>query len=68
MSTVMITLLFGICFAILASALFAAVVGLAARIGGASPASALTRAGDAFSKSLNITLLIIGLIVTVAAR
>ncbi|WP_327364701.1 MULTISPECIES: hypothetical protein [unclassified Streptomyces] len=68
MSTAMITLLFGICFALLASALFAAVVGLAARIGGASPASAFSRAGDAFSKSLNVTLLIIGLIVTVAAR
>ncbi|MFF7976844.1 hypothetical protein [Streptomyces sp. NPDC007905] len=67
MSTAMITLLFGICLALLTSALFAAVVGLAARIGGASPASALSRAGDAFTKTLNLTLLIIGLVVTVAA-
>ncbi|MGC5039757.1 MULTISPECIES: hypothetical protein [unclassified Streptomyces] len=68
MSSAMITLLFGICLALLASALFAAVVGLAARRGGASPASAVSRAAHAFSTSLNGTLLIIGLIVTVAVR
>ncbi|MGW2620716.1 hypothetical protein [Streptomyces sp. NPDC001500] len=64
----MSTLLFGICLALLASAPFAAVVGLAARPGGATPSSASSRAGDAFTKTLNLTLLIIGLVVTVAAR